>query len=168
MGWWRKGAEDQASLLISECIWDQSRKKRGLLFVTGRWLEPQSHPLPAHCTVSQPGVKTLFRPLGSDPAPTCFVIKHTLNLCDAAHHSHERKSSLTLVFMLLSCRRQCGSCPTSQQVTSNRCRPSLMPSWFPWSFTCSIRFVSILSRSCLITFRELLGDGWVAYIECMF
>ena len=39
-------------------------------------------------------------------------------------------------------RRPCGSCPTSQQATSSRCRPSSTLACCPWSSTSWLRWVA--------------------------
>lgn len=112
--------------------------------MTGRWLEPQITPSPPTSTlVSTRGqlirvdlwvliqlINTFLKFLFFLQAFKQFnFISSMWSVCQ----------DLFLYLNSLSCRRQCGSCPTSQQATSSRCRLSLMQSWFPWSSTCSTR-----------------------------
>ena len=59
-----KGCWDHVSLLISKCIWAQSRRITRPLLWPGRWLEPQCRPRLTQSTLSRPGVKLSERTSG--------------------------------------------------------------------------------------------------------
>lgn len=118
--------------------------------MTGRWLEPQITPSPPPAprldqrSALWVDLWILIQPHHKDKLSIYLFLLVYKITC--------RNNLVSFYFYFLclcflSCRRQCGSCPTLQQVTSNKCRLSLMQNWSPWSSTCSTRLASVSAQS---------------------
>lgn len=144
--------------------------------VTEPMIRASQPPLPSLSSEQAPGVwsSLVHTPLNSTweliiMSAVLLTYAHTdslFSLCKPCLYHTTLEGVVRLSTAVLpSCRRQCGSCPTSQQATSSRCRPSSTPTWYPWSSTFWTRSVSWVSRLHSSLHQRFLSHKMKQYWE---